>query len=553
MSFQNFIESKGSEIKALEAALVRVNQELNAAKAAAPAVDSIVKQIADLLVLLENSPQSVVDLAKEAVSRACNDALEFPEVKQYQENLEMSPVLADIVGETVKEAVETVNEAVETANEIVPLEENNKAKRRTKVGFDRKVQEWAKALDNMTEETYQSVIAEVDDDYKYWTNGGKFESSEIEEKLKDVTAHWTSAVQVAEPEIVEDKKEYFLEQLNSNLSETGLGDLQDKIKNYYGSGNIPQDLLDATVEAWGILNDSEDEIEVYDGYVPEEEELEEITTEAKEDKTEENNKTWQNSILNNCETVEELKQWDRFIANAITREEPTILPETLTALETTRARLKARDEEQKKESLIAGWLSRANSVSNINEVQTIYDEIKESGIVPSMALVNALDKAKKDIEAKVTKVGDDDDWGDVESGVSDEVTATTTASQQGFSSIGTSDAFGFLTLEGQVEKHRRFDARYILNPGTKLYQPSTKYVFEVITWEELKKLSPLTEEDVNKLPLKSLHSPTRSYAKAEDKTSALIIVNDLQADNFVVQYRTRIDQIANDPNFVIGN
>ncbi len=553
MSFQNFIESKGSEIKALEAALVRVNQELNAAKAAAPAVDSIVKQIADLLVLLENSPQSVVDLAKEAVSRACGDALEFPEVKQSQETLEMSPVLADIVGETVKEAVETVNEAVETANEIVPLEENNKAKRRTKVGFDRKVQEWAKALDNMTEETYQSVIAEVDDDYKYWTNGGKFESSEIEEKLKDVTAHWTSAVQVAEPEIVEDKKEYFLEQLNSNLSETGLGDLQDKIKNYYGSGNIPQDLLDATVEAWGILNDSEDEIEVYDGYVPEEEELEEITTEAKEDKTEENNKTWQNSILNNCETVEELKQWDRFIANAITREEPTILPETLTALETTRARLKARDEEQKKESLIAGWLSRANSVSNINEVQTIYDEIKESGIVPSMALVNALDKAKKDIEAKVTKVGDDDDWGDVESGVSDEVTATTTASQQGFSSIGTSDAFGFLTLEGQVEKHRRFDARYILNPGTKLYQPSTKYVFEVITWEELKKLSPLTEEDVNKLPLKSLHSPTRSYAKAEDKTSALIIVNDLQADNFVVQYRTRIDQIANDPNFVIGN
>ena len=549
MSFQNFIESKGSEIKALEAALVRVNQELNAAKAAAPAVDSIVRQIADLLVLLENSPQSVVDLAKEAVSRACGDALEFPEVRQPQENLEMSPVLADIVGETV-ETVETVNEAVETANEIVPLEENNKAKRRTKVGFDRRVQEWIKALDNITEETYQSVIAEVDDDYKYWTNGGKFESSEIEEKLKDVTAHWTSAVQVAEPEIVEDKKEYFLEQLNSNLSETGLGDLQDEIKNYYGSGNIPQDLLDATVAAWDILNDSEDEIEVYDGYVPEEEE---ITTEAKEeDKTEENNKTWQNSILNNCETSEELKQWDRFIANAITREEPTILPETLTALEATRSRLKARDEEQKKESLIAGWLSRANSVSNINEVQTIYDEIKESGIVPSMALVNALDKAKKDIEAKVTEV-DDNDWGDVESGISDEVTATTTASQQGFSSIGTSDAFGFLTLEGQVEKHRRFDAKYILNPGTKLYQPSTKYVFEVITWEELKKLSPLTEEDVNKLPLKSLHSPTRSYAKAEDKTSALVIVSDLQADNFVVQYRTRLDQIANDPNFVIGN
>ena len=547
MSFQNFIDSKGSEIKALEAALVRVNQELNAAKAAAPAVDSIVKQIADLLVLLENSPQSVVDLAKEAVSRACGDALEFPEVRQPQETLEMSPVLADIVGETV-ETVETVNEAVDTANEIVPLEENNKAKRRTKVGFDRRVQEWIKALDNITEETYQSVIAEVDDDYKYWTSGGKFESNEIEEKLKDVTAHWTSAVQVAvEPEIVEDKKEYFLEQLNSNLSETGLGDLQDKIKSYYGSGNIPQDLLDATVAAWDILNDSEDEIEVYDGYVPEDEE---ITTEATEDKTEENNKAWQNSILNNCETVEELKQWDRFIANAITREEPTILPETLTALEATRSRLKARDEEQKKESLIAGWLSRANSVSNINEVQTIYDEIKESDIVPSMALVNALAKAKKDIEAKVTEV-DDNDWGDVESGVSDEVTATT--NQQGFSSIGTSDAFGFLTLEGQVEKHRRFDAKYILNPGTKLYQPSTKFVFEVITWEELKKLSPLTEENINKLPLKSLHSPTRSYAIAEDKTSALVIVSDLQADNFVVQYRARIDQIANDPNFVIGN
>jgi hypothetical protein len=113
--------------------------------------------------------------------------------------------------------------------------------------------------------------------------------------------------------------------------------------------------------------------------------------------------------------------------------------------------------------------------------------------------------------------------------------------------------FEFQTLDGKPEKHHRFDSRYILDPGTKLFEPSTKYVFEVATWEEVMSLNPLLAENPNKLPLKSLHNPKRNYGKDADKTDVFVIVNDEQADQFVQEYRATLVQIESDPNPTIGS
>jgi hypothetical protein len=113
--------------------------------------------------------------------------------------------------------------------------------------------------------------------------------------------------------------------------------------------------------------------------------------------------------------------------------------------------------------------------------------------------------------------------------------------------------FEFQTLDGKPEKHHRFDSRYILDPGTKLFEPSTKYVFEVATWEEVISLNPLIAENPNKLPLKSLHNPKRSYSKDADKTDVFVIVSDKQANQLVQEYRAALVQMESNPNFEIGS
>jgi hypothetical protein len=729
MAFQDFISGKVSEKAALEAALVRVVAELQAANNAAPAVDDAVNKIKGLISILQSSPASVVDAAKEAIRDACGDISLLPQNKEVS-TLTVprfvvetnSPVLADILGETETESDTNVTVDVVTtasANEILPSSftstdnnkdatEDNKPKRRTQAGFNRKVEEWTKKLNSLTTDNYESVIATVDDEFKYWTNGTKFESELISEKLQDSIAYWASLdqpeseskeiieddvpvtassdvvetdtnettvdlssfnveettedIQIAE-EITENTtteeltdeslvlesaatttEQKFLDRLKTdNLSEAGLSDLQEEIREFYGSGHIPQELLDATIVAWERLNndddldndsvetevfesesnnDSEDIEEyqddtisddIYDGDIPDGEELTEETdqpTENPEDiaqnKIVADNLSWQNSILTNCETWEELEEWDKFIANAVNKNPDSVLPETFTALDTTRSKLEARDAQQAKtvdvDSLTQAWVNRAELAFDLEEIQTIYneikDEIKVSGINPSMALIKALDAANArltPVAPVVTKKPEisDEDIADAKACINNqwstpseptiEVPSTTTKKNpfagrkssggkitvevelQGLqqtqdtsdsitiNSINTSGVFEFQTLDGQPEKHHRFDFRYILDPGTKLFEPSTKYVFEVATWEEVMSLNPLIAENPNKLPLKSLHNPKRNYGKDADKTDVFVIVSDEQADQFVQEYRATLVQIESDPNPTIGS
>jgi hypothetical protein len=732
MAFQDFISGKVSEKAALEAALVRVITELQAANNAAPAVDDAVNKIKGLISVLQSSPASVVDAAKEAIRDACGDISLLPQNKEVSTLVvprfvveTNSPVLADIMGETETESDTdtsvTVDVATTTsANEILPssftsasndkdtTEESNQPKRRTQAGFNRKVEDWTKKLNNLTANNYESVIATVDDEFKYWTNGTKFESELISEKLQDSIAYWASLdqpeseskeiieddvpvtassdvvetdtnettvdlssfnveettedIQIAE-EITENTtteeltdeslvlesaatttEQKFLDRLKTdNLSEAGLSDLQEEIREFYGSGHIPQELLDATIVAWERLNndddldndsvetevfesesnnDSEDIEEyqddtisddIYDGDIPDGEELTEETdqpTENPEDiaqnKIVADNLSWQNSILTNCETWEELEEWDRFIANAVNKNPDSVLPETFTALDTTRSKLEARDAQQAKtvdvDSLTQAWVNRAELAFDLEEIQTIYneikDEIKVSGINPSMALIKALDAANArltPVAPVVTKKPEisDEDIADAKACIGNqwstpsettiEVPSTTTKRNpfkgkktnkgqitvefelQGLqqtqntsdsvtiNNINTSGVFEFQTLDGQPEKHHRFDSRYILDPGTKLFEPSTKYVFEVATWEEVMSLNPLIAENPSKLPLKSLHNPKRNYGKDADKTDVFVIVSDEQADQLVQEYRATLVQIESDPNPTIGS
>lgn len=712
MAFQDFISGKVSEKAALEAALVRVVAELQAANNAAPAVDDAVSKIKGLISVLQSSPASVVDAAKEAIRDACGDISLLPQNKEVTTIVvprfvveTKSPVLADMLGETETESETNVTVDVVIGTQPISITEDKPQdstlqvkipKRRTQPGFEAKIKEWVDILNSLSKENYEIGIAKVDDEYKYWTNGSKFESDLIEVKLQEAIAYWTTLDQLeseskeiieddvpvtASNDVVEtdtetavdlssfdveettediqiveeitentttgelisdipvvetattttDTTQKFLDRLNTDrLSEAGLSDLREEIRTIYGSGHIPQELLDATIAAWERLNNDLDDdgvdpevleseshsdaieednesVDIYDGDIPDDEGLTDDTDQSTEDiaqnKIVTDNLSWQNSILTNCETWEELEEWDRFIANAVNKNPDSVLPETFTALDTTRSKLEARDAQQAKtvdvESLTQAWVDRAELAFDLEEIQTIYNEIRESGIVPSMALIKTLDAAKArlapvvPVETTQPKISDKDiadaracignQWTTAPSEPTIEVPSTTTKknpfagkkSSGGkitveveltsseptqntsdsitISSINTSGVFEFQRLDGKPEKHRRFDSRYILEPGTKLFEPSTKFVFEVATWEELIALRPIATENPNKLPLKSLHNPKRNYGKDADKTDVFVIINDEQADQFVQEYRATLVQMENDPDFKIGN
>lgn len=749
MAFQDFINNKASEKAAIEAALVRVIAELQAANSAAPAVDSVVSKIQELMVILQSSPSAVVTAAKEAIRESCGDisllvskprevsTLTIP--KFIVETANVSPVLADLVGETTTDSSVTLDVSNTTpADEILPFEstpktdaesssteETNKPKRRTQVGFNRKVEEWGKILDNLNADNYESGIAKVADEYEYWVNGTKFASDEIVEKSQEAITHWTSqdvtdseteeeTIEDAAPEetivatpvtvteeiepatedlssfdvtdeseetqvsiahtelpdittvevatktdIVETPIQHytqsFLDKLNAgNLSEAGLGDLQEEITTFYGGkDNIPQELEESLISAWGQLdteddsyadsvaenhlygeyipelsyddvldiNDGQDDTldveptevkfildlaindSVYDGDIPEDEELQADDTAqieaAKQTQIAENNLDWQNSILTKGETWEDLEGWDKFLSNAIRKDDESVTPETLEALDTLRERLEAREVEQTKaadnETLITDWLHRLEFAFDESEAQSINDEIRTSGIL-DMRLIKAVEATTVRLsqavqtpeptpepsiseEEQIARDSISNQWEqtaippitvdkttqetekpakkknpfagrktNVQTVIAEEATAIRNESSDyvSISKINTSGIFNFKTLEGSTEQHKRFDDRYILEPGVKLYEPSTSFVFEIVTWEEAKSLSLLMSEDANKLSLKSLHSPARSYSKAADKTDVFVVVSDQQANDLVAKYRARLSQIDAD-------
>ncbi|MFM6156901.1 MAG: hypothetical protein ACKPE3_28555, partial [Sphaerospermopsis kisseleviana] len=159
------------------------------------------------------------------------------------------------------------------------------------------------------------------------------------------------------------------------------------------------------------------------------------------------------------------------------------------------------------------WSSRAEMAFDLQEVQTIYDEIRESGIIPSMELIRILEASKirltpvAEIEPTLEEVKESisNSWGNppattaknknpfagkrtqVQKEVVEEITADTVEKLTDYvsvSSINTSGVFAFKSLESlnyygtpKMEHHNRFDDKYILKPGTKVYEPSTGFVF----------------------------------------------------------------------------
>ena len=435
--------------------------------------------------------------------------------------------------------------------------------------------------------------------------------------MDDVTPE-TFAEDTNDETVVNDPIESFLNRLKAdNLSESGLGDLQEEIRIFFGVGGVPQTLLDATFTAWERLDQAKDNedateddsdledlvdlveeinetysepqdtveetLEVYTGYVPEDQELssddDDNADQELENQIVQDNLDWQEAILS-CDTLECLNEWEESIKQTIDHSPINVLPETLEALSTTRGRLKKEEQDKaaNNQNQIDNWLSRAEMAFDLQEVQTIYDEIRESGIIPSMELIRTLDAAKVRLtpvaKPKSTleeaKDSISNTWGtsptsttnnknpfkgkktQVQKVVAEEVTAGTGDEPSDYVSINginTSGVFSFKTLEGKTEHHSRFDDQYILEPGKKLYEPSTGFVFEVITWEQAKSMSPLLSEDSNKLPLKSLHSPTRSYPKTA-RTEGLTIISDSLAMQLVENYRKQISQIDNETSMI---
>ncbi|MFM6067545.1 MAG: hypothetical protein ACKPBB_12245, partial [Sphaerospermopsis kisseleviana] len=529
----------------------------------------------------------------------------------------------DIVAYNTTENTRTT-ENTETTEITETTEKTPKSKRRTQAGFNRKVEEWHKILDNLNSENYEVLIAQVGDDLGFWTDGTKFVFQEVTEKLQEAIEFWSAnsseTLETSSTESntesndvnagieTQDEIKSFLNRLDAeNLSESGLGDLQEEIRLFFGLGNIPQLLLDATFVAWERLDQAREvtedleslvnlieeinenysapstevevEVEVYTGDVPEDQELSSYEDDNDDDNDEklnnqkiQDNLDWQEAILS-CNTLECLKEWEASLAQTTEQVPNSVLPETLGALRVTREKLEQDKAAADTQNQIDEWSSRAEMAFDLQEVQTIYDEIRESGIMPSMELIKIFDAskirltpvAKPEPTLEEAKESISNSWGtppattsknknpfagkrtQVQKEVVEEVTADN--DHVSISSINTSGVFAFKSLESlnhsgtpKMEHHNRFDAQYILEPGTKVYEPSTGFVFEVITWEQAKFMSPLVLEDTNKLPLKSLHSPTRSYPKTA-RTEDLMIVSDSLATQLVANYKKQISEI----------
>ncbi|MFM6152675.1 MAG: hypothetical protein ACKPE3_06670, partial [Sphaerospermopsis kisseleviana] len=223
------------------------------------------------------------------------------------------------------------------------------------------------------------------------------------------------------------------------------------------------------------------------------------------------------------------------------------------------------------------WSSRAEMAFDLQEVQTIYDEIRESGIIPSMELIKILEASKIRLTPVATleeaKQSISNSWGtspaattsknknpfagrktQVQKEVVEEITADN--DHVSVSNINASGVFAFTSLESlnyygtaKMEHHNRFNDQYILEPGTKVYEPSTGFMFEVVTWEQAKSMSPLVVEDTDKLPLRSLHSPTRTYPKTA-RTEDHMIVSDSLATQLVANYKKQILEINNETSMI---
>ena len=419
----------------------------------------------------------------------------------------------------------------------------------------------------------EAVIAQINEEYIYWTNGTKYTSENIEAALLELQKANLAA------------REQFNELSESEYTDSEVIDCEEDIS----YAELSESEYTALVEVIDCEEDisyieeedtEEETTEVYSGYIPEDEELDiENTdlTQTSENACLEDNASWQRSILTNCETLESLTDWDRFITNAIKNDANSVTPETIEALNTTRARLQSQ-ESNPQEALSSDWYNRAEFAFDLAEIQTIYNEIRDSGINPSMLLIKTLENAKARIETKeeakkeenIARESISNSWSApldkvttnptsekkfgnrkanvkqiVESEITDATSNDDTHDYVTIGKINTSGVFDFATLDGQIEQHRRFDEKYILSPGTKLYELKTKFTWEVVTWESIEGKRGIII-DYSKLPLRSTCKPINAN-KTADMTQSFAIISDSQEAKFIADYRNSLEQ-ANSGN-----
>ncbi|MFM6052306.1 MAG: hypothetical protein ACKPA7_11795, partial [Sphaerospermopsis kisseleviana] len=131
-------------------------------------------------------------------------------------------------------------------------------------------------------------------------------------------------------------------------------------------------------------NPGTETVEVYTGYVPEDQELSSHDDDNDDDNGEElnhqkiqDNLDWQEAILS-CDSFECLNEWEASLTQTTEQLPNSVFPETLEALRVTRERLE-QDKAANTQNQIDEWSSRAEMAFDFQEVQTIYDEIRESG------------------------------------------------------------------------------------------------------------------------------------------------------------------------------
>lgn len=563
--------------------------------------------------------------------------VKIEETTKNTNDVKVQPVAQD-------ETTETDNKT-----EITPTESSKrliavKPQRRTQAGFTNKIKIWTNVLNNLDniedEDVYENNLGVVETEVNYWTEDGKFGAPDeflelLQSKVvKEITEPVTQA-EVIEQETLETTNDQeletedseqiildnFLAKINDdNISEAGLNDIAEEIKQEFG--DIPPILVDAITAAWvkkynatsgstqklnsedkvteqyseinEVENDQEDEYledpdsedDQEDEYLQDPEQDNEEDSEQEIDPTiESDNKRWCDQILNNCETLETLEEWDVFIANEMKRDKSRVLPMTIDALDTTRERLTSKYEPPviDETKLTEKWITDCEMAFDLGDITRIYNEIRESGLVLNQQVYRAIQKAEARLQPKHTQeeiearasidnqwdnptvnipkaeavkpepikvapivsiastTSNDDDF-DFDS-IAVEVGTSTEAGVQpeagiSISGIRTGGEFKFKNLSC-----KRFDQRYILEPGWKVLNNITGQVWEVCLWEDATAANPMIKEDVNKLPLKNLCNAI-GHCKLETNFESLSIVEDHEVPQLIANYKAGVEKLS---------
>jgi hypothetical protein len=404
------------------------------------------------------------------------EAANFPGTPTEQEvTLEPTEITPEIVvihlgTETEERNTVTTSTASETTAEATNTEEEKptKRKRRTQKQFDCLVDKLVEELPSVqTIWEFEELKAQIEEftgdgkytlpddlledfnkEAEYWSNNADQNIEDTEEVRIEISpsiaaepeqeiteALQNTQVDESQPEL--NVEQAFISRLTSNLSETGSGDLWEEIRQHYGSVSaIPEMIVEAFSKFYDELqarlsdDDDGEELEIYEGYIPEEEEpaTEEpqapevaATVEQTSERTvEDKNLEWQEAIASAKET--DLAAWDVWITNQLNDRNPEILPATYQALQSAKAKFTPVIEKPESVAVTAPatkysadeaanlnkiWLESAEKVASSEsytkeDVDYIWAAIRVSDIdrtLLSMQLINKLTFLQNNIPA----------------------------------------------------------------------------------------------------------------------------------------------------------